>query len=214
MLRGALEMFRSWRGFKAGGLSRRAPRDAVAGSRGCLHRWAPKAAQADEEGKRRGVAKDLRELWPTVFQFIDRGDIEPTNNRAERDLRPVVPWRTGSFGTRSRAGSDFVARILSVWATCRTQRRDGPMPNNLSASMLRQPVVGRKNWLSARPEGGAHAAATVSTLVGGCMLHDIDPGTHLGDAFDRLLDHPARDIAAPTPQSGRRARGRHTQDAL
>lgn len=121
MLRGALKMFRSWRAFKAGEWSRRELQDAVAGFRGCLHRWATKAAQADEKGKRRGLAKDLLKLWPAVFQFIDREGIEPTNNQAERDLRPAVLWRKGSFGTRSGAGSDFVARILSVWATCRKQ---------------------------------------------------------------------------------------------
>ena len=61
-------------------------------------------------------------MWPAVFQFIDREGIEPTNNQAERDLRPAVLWRKGSFGTRSDAGSRFVSRILSVWATCKKQR--------------------------------------------------------------------------------------------
>ena len=41
----------------------------------------------------------------------------------ERALRPAVLWRKGSFGTRSDAGSRFVERILSVWATCRQQAR-------------------------------------------------------------------------------------------
>jgi hypothetical protein len=30
-------------------------------------------------------------------------------------------WRKGSVGTRSDAGSRFVSRILSVWATCKKQ---------------------------------------------------------------------------------------------
>jgi transposase len=93
------------------------------------------------------------------------------------------------------------------------ERGDVPMHNNLSELMLRQPVVGRKNWLFARSEGGARAAATVYTLVGSCMLQDIDPETYLCDVFDRLLDHPARDIAALTPQNWRRAREPHTEEA-
>ncbi len=56
-----------------------------------------------------------------MFAFIDQDGIEPTNNQAERALRPAVLWRKGSFGTRSDAGSHFVARILSVWATCKQQ---------------------------------------------------------------------------------------------
>ncbi len=116
ILRGAHQMFRSWRAFKASNLTRGELKKAVAGFRGCLQSWATKAALASEKGKRRGLAKDLLKMWPADFHFIDREGIEPTNNQAERDLRPAVLWRKGSFGTR------FVSRILSVWATCNRQR--------------------------------------------------------------------------------------------
>ena len=49
-----------------------------------------------------------------------------------------------------------------------------PMHNNLSELMLRQAVVGRKNGLFARSQGGAKAAAaTMYTLIGSCMLQGI-----------------------------------------
>jgi transposase len=89
-------------------------------------------------------------------------------------------------------------------------RGDVPMHNNLSELMLRQPVVGRKNWLYARSEGGARAAAAIYTLVGSCMLQGIDPETYLYDLLCCLLDHPSRDIAALTPRNWRRARELHT----
>jgi len=38
-------------------------------------------------------------------------------------LRPLVLWRKGSFGTQSRAGSDFVERRLTVVASLRQQQR-------------------------------------------------------------------------------------------
>jgi hypothetical protein len=41
-----------------------------------------------------------------------------------RTLRPVVLWRKSSFGTQSRAGSDFVERMLTVVATLRQQQRN------------------------------------------------------------------------------------------
>jgi transposase len=119
--RGAFQMFHNWQLFKSGEIDRQQLKDAVSGFRGGLHRWATKAARSTEKGKRRGLAKDLLRLWPAVFQFIDREAIEPTNNQAERDLRPAVLWRKGSFGTRSDAGSRFVERMLSVWATCKRQ---------------------------------------------------------------------------------------------
>ena len=81
-----------------------------------------------------------------------------------------------------------------------------PIHNNLSELMLRQTVVGRKNWLFARSEGGANAAATLYTLIGSCTLQGIDPWVYLKDVFSRLLDYPVNQIADLTPKRWRLAR--------
>ncbi|GAB4128355.1 MAG: hypothetical protein OHK0050_41950 [Roseiflexaceae bacterium] len=49
--------------------------------------------------------------------------VEPTNNAAERTIRPAVLWRKISFGTQNTAGSRFVERLLSVVTTCRQHGR-------------------------------------------------------------------------------------------
>ena len=49
--------------------------------------------------------------------------IEPTNNTAERALRPAVIYRKLSFGTQSEAGSRFIERMLTISETCRLQKR-------------------------------------------------------------------------------------------
>src|SRR5436189_6321618 len=48
---------------------------------------------------------------------------EPTNNVAERTLRPAVLWRKGSFGSDSEAGSRFAERLLKLVPSCRQQGR-------------------------------------------------------------------------------------------
>ncbi len=120
---GMKQMFRAWRDFKSGELDRGELQTAVAPYRETLRAWSFRAADASARGKRRGLARGLKKAWPAVFQFIDVDSVEPTNNQAERALRPAVLWRKGSFGTRSDAGSRFVERILTVWATCRQQTR-------------------------------------------------------------------------------------------
>src|SRR5439155_4870005 len=79
------------------------------------------------QGKRQrrswGLAKNLLKIWPALWTFTTVPGVEPTNNAAERALRPAVLWRKGSFGTQSEPGSQFVARMLSVAASCRQQRR-------------------------------------------------------------------------------------------
>jgi hypothetical protein len=90
---------------------------------------------------------------------------------------------------------------------------DLPMHNNLSELMLRQAVVGRKNWLFARSEGGAKAAATLYTLIGSCMLQGIDPQIYLTDIFRRLPDHPSNRVNELIPREWRLERQGHTSTA-
>jgi transposase len=66
---------------------------------------------------------NLLDSWPALWTFAHVDGVEPTNNAAERALRPAVLWRKGSFGTQSDAGSRFVERILTVAATCKQQGR-------------------------------------------------------------------------------------------
>lgn len=84
-----------------------------------------------------------------------------------------------------------------------------PMHNNLSELMLRQAVVGRKNWLFARTTGGAAAAATMYTLIGSCMLQGIDPHAYLVGVLHRLPDWPSHRVGELTPRQWRLGRQGH-----
>ena len=59
-----------------------------------------------------------------LWTFVGVEGVEPTNNAAERAVRPAVQWRKGSFGTHSAAGSRFVERIMTAAATCKQQDRN------------------------------------------------------------------------------------------
>ena len=41
-----------------------------------------------------------------------------------RAIRPAVIWRRTSFGSQTQAGSDFVARMLTVVTTLRYEQRN------------------------------------------------------------------------------------------
>jgi len=77
--------------------------------------------------------------------------------------------------------------------------------------LLRQPIVGRKNWLFAGSEGGAKAACTIFSIIGSCMLQGIDPYAYLMDIFDRLLDQPINRIGELTPKAWRITKEREKQ---
>ena len=66
---------------------------------------------------------NLLDSWSALWTFTRVDGVEPTNNAAERALRPAVLWRKGSFGTQSDTGSRFVERIMTVAASCKQQGR-------------------------------------------------------------------------------------------
>ena len=50
--------------------------------------------------------------------------VEPTNNAAERAIRPGVLWRKGRLGTHSPEGSRLVEALRTVVATRNQQHRN------------------------------------------------------------------------------------------
>jgi transposase len=72
----------------------------------------------------RSTCQNILKIKPALWTFVDREDVEPTNNAAERALRRGVIWRHHSYGTQSASGSLFVERILTVGMTLRQQNRD------------------------------------------------------------------------------------------
>ncbi len=69
------------------------------------------------------LCQALDHLWPALWTFVDVEGVEPTNNVAERAVRPAVLWRKGSYGTQSEGGARFVERVLTVTATCQQHGR-------------------------------------------------------------------------------------------
>jgi transposase len=65
----------------------------------------------------------LLRLEPALWTFARVRGIEPTNNHAERMLRPAVIWRKTSQGSHSLTGCRFVERILTVTQTLRLRSR-------------------------------------------------------------------------------------------
>ena len=71
-----------------------------------------------------GTCTQILKSWTSLWTFLRRADVAPTNNDAERALRAVVVKRKISGPTRSRRGDLFIAYGYSVIETCRRQGRD------------------------------------------------------------------------------------------
>ncbi len=122
LMRQVKRMFQHWRRYQAGEICwdtfRRSMRPVREETNALLLRGA-------FSGNKRliGMCKELYKHREWLWTFVDVQGIEPTNNTAERALRPAVIYRKLSFGTQSESGSRFLERMLTVAETCRLQNR-------------------------------------------------------------------------------------------
>jgi transposase len=70
-----------------------------------------------------GSCEDILQHRNALFTFAFTPGVEPTNNHAERALRPFVLWRKVSFGSQSVRGCVFAQRMMTVAHTLRLQKR-------------------------------------------------------------------------------------------
>jgi transposase len=119
----AHQMFTGWHAVKKGTSSRAQFQEQMRPMRikvGELLRKGTSCLYTGTAGTCRDILKREEALWT----FVDVPGVEPTNNLAERQIRPGVLWRKGSFGTQSAAGSRFVERIMTVVSTLKQQDRN------------------------------------------------------------------------------------------
>lgn len=74
--------------------------------------------------KTEGTCRDILKRRQALWTFVQIPGVEPTNNAAERAIRPGVLWRKSSFGTQSEPGSRFVESMMTVVSTLKQQQRN------------------------------------------------------------------------------------------
>ncbi len=116
------DVFHWWYRVRDGTLSRASLRTYIAEQRPWLRDLLARGA-ACGCAKTAALCGNLLELEPALWTFTRVEGVEPTNNAAERALRPAVLWRRRSFGCHSAAGCRFVERMLTVVQTLRLQER-------------------------------------------------------------------------------------------
>jgi transposase len=115
------KMFRLWHRFLDGEITRPGLRNRVKALGGGLLRALPRMRNVPPVA--RTFINGLLKVEDALFTFTEVEGVEPTNNDAERAVRPGVLWRRSSQATRSERGRRFVERIMTVVSTLRSQGR-------------------------------------------------------------------------------------------
>jgi transposase len=123
LLAQAHQMFRWWHRVRDGTLKRSSFRSAMTPLRQEVERLLEAGSRCGVP-KTAGTCQDILKRREALWTFVQIAGVEPTNNVAERSIRPGVLWRKGSFGTQSEAGSRFVESMMTVVATLKQQKRN------------------------------------------------------------------------------------------
>jgi transposase len=114
-------VFAVWHGFQTGAIDRATLQALLQPIQQAM--WARMQVVQHDGHYLSSLCRELIRLWDALWTFAAVDGIEPTNNAAERALRPAVLWRKGRYGTQSDGGSRFVERMLTVCATCQQHQR-------------------------------------------------------------------------------------------
>lgn len=132
-LKAVKEVFAIWKDFKDGRIDRATLQDRLQPTRMRFHKALRRGSKgADKKTKR--FCRRLLKVYDALWTFANVEGVEPTNNHAERMVRPAVLWRKGSFGNHSTAGCRFTERILTTVQTLRLQNR--PVLDYLRSALI------------------------------------------------------------------------------
>ena len=123
MLKEAGTLFSYWHAFKEAGCTRAELWQASALIRGRIKSSCLRYQKSSDKDVRTRAAGFLKN-WDILFTFLRVEGIEPTNNAAERAIRPAVQWRKICFGNQSSNGERFTERILTVTRTCQMRQKN------------------------------------------------------------------------------------------
>jgi transposase len=113
-------IFTIWHAFPGSGCSRKELWLATVLERGRMKRLCRRYLDS-KDAQVRTRAKSLLDNWEFLFTFLALEGVEPTNNAAERALRPFVQMRKLCFGSQSEWGERYAERLFTVTQTCRMQ---------------------------------------------------------------------------------------------
>jgi len=116
-------LFDYWHAYKQGKIDRETFRLWMKPVRIQFETCLARAVDSDLQ-KLSGSCENILSHRAALWTFMDREDVEPTNNHAERELRQFVLWRKRSFGTHSDRGNVFAERIMTISHTARKQQKN------------------------------------------------------------------------------------------
>lgn len=162
------------------------------------------ASRAGSEGKKKGKAKGrvakadvalghIRELYAIERKIADRSPEERHRARQALSVPKLEAFKAWLTKNQSRVLTGSLTRkaidyAINQWAFLTGYCDDGHLhiSNILAENAIRPFAVGRKAWLFADTTRGAHASATMYSLIETSKANDLEPRAYLLHVLERI----------------------------
>jgi hypothetical protein len=122
---------------------------------------------------------------PTAYTYEQRHKFR--NEKAPKILAAFWSWLEKQHPTKGSRMEKTVTYVRNQKPYAETYLQDGrcSLSNNPSENSIRPFTVGRKNWLFCDTPGGAHASATVYTMVEMAKAHGLNVEKYLSFLLEK-----------------------------
>ena len=129
------------------------------------------------------VERVARHESPQARKAIRHAQAEPIVDK----IKTWLDEKVAKVLPKSPLGT-AIAYTLGLWSQLTTFLEDGhiEIDNNKAENAIRPFVIGRKAWLFSGSPNGAHASATLYTLVETAKANDLEPWAYLNYLFEKL----------------------------
>ena len=129
------------------------------------------------------IERSAKEMSPEERREIRQSQAKPL-------LEKIKNWldsKGGKVLPKSLLGK-AIRYTLNLWPQLIIYVEDGniPIDNNPAENAIRPFVIGRRNWLFSGSPRGAHASATLYTLIETAKANQLEPWAYLNYLFEKL----------------------------
>ena len=194
--------------------------DAYSGFKDLYERRADGTQQFREAACWAHLRRDFHDVWAATQSDIAREALDRIGKLYDIERKIAGQSCEGRLAVRKEYSADKVAAFktwaeqqltripgksdlakafryaLNRWASFTLFLEDGRVviDNNAAERAMRPIGVGRKNWLFAGSDTGGETLARAMTVIETAKLNGLDPQAYLADVFNRIHDHPNKQL--------------------
>ena len=136
------------------------------------------------------LIRGLYQVESELADFPLEERLAARQTRSKPIIKAIRAWlleKESKIPPKAKLG-EAISYTLKYWngLTRFLEHPELPLDNNLAENAIRPVALGRKNWLFADTQAGAHATAALYSLTESAKSNGLNPNVYLETLFERF----------------------------